>query len=40
MYFQSRPKERLGEVYVLSHGIAFEIVLHDWEVLRNFIILI
>ena len=38
-YFQSRPKERLGEVCVPSHGVAFEIVLQDGAVLRNFIIL-
>jgi hypothetical protein len=38
-YFQSRSTEHLGKVSVLSHGIAFEIVLQDWEILRNLIIL-
>jgi hypothetical protein len=38
-YFQSRTKERLGEVCVLSHGVAFQIVLQDGAVLRNVILL-
>jgi len=38
-YFQSRPKERLGEVCVLRHGRAIEIDLQDGSVLRNVIIL-
>lgn len=38
-YFQSRPKERLGELCVLSHGVAFKIVLQDGAVLKKFIIL-